>query len=146
MEFTTKAFQLDMASVQGAVSETTIKPPEIPVLQTRAVLPILLISWVCTIQLGLMQRETMSLGKTEEIWVMIERLAENTSARDIIQSLVLAGFDALSLVLKRSDMTTSTFQDPISEVTLYQSILVNRVRPHVSVAHIDPRSTRCSKR
>ena len=76
---------------------------------------------------------------------MIERLAENTSARDIIQSLVLAGFDALSLVLKRSDMTTSTFQDPISEVTLYQSILVNRVRLHVGVAHIDPRSTRCSK-
>jgi len=60
---------------------------------------------------------------------MIDRSAEDASGRDIFQSLILAGFDALSVVLKRSDMTISTFQDPISEVNLYQSILVNRVLP-----------------
>jgi hypothetical protein len=69
----------------------------------------------------------MSLGKTEEFWSTIDRIADKASGRDIFQSLIMAAFDALSIVLKRSDMTTSTLQDPISEVSLYQSFLVNRV-------------------
>jgi hypothetical protein len=69
----------------------------------------------------------MSVGKTEEFWSTIDRIADKASGRDIFQSLIMAAFDALSIVLKRSDMTTSTLQDPISEVSLYQSFLVNRV-------------------
>jgi hypothetical protein len=69
----------------------------------------------------------MSLGDTDELWKTIERLAEGSSPRDIAASLILASFDALSLILKRSDITMSQLPDPLTEVILYQSLFVNRV-------------------
>ena len=68
----------------------------------------------------------MTLGDTDSFWNMIDRLAPDASPRDLISAIILAGFDCLSIVLKRSD-TLSTFPDPVTEVNLYQSILVNRV-------------------
>jgi hypothetical protein len=58
---------------------------------------------------------------------MIDRLADGASGSHIFAVTILAAFDALAVVLKRNDMTVSNFPDPLSEVTLYQSILVNRV-------------------
>lgn len=73
------------------------------------------------------QRECMSLGATDELWTTIDRLAEGSTGLEIFSALILAAFDALSVVVKRRDMALSTLPDPIAEVSLYQSILVNRV-------------------
>jgi len=71
----------------------------------------------------------MQLGDTEKLWGTIDRLCNpETMPMDIVSAIILAGFDCLAIVLKRSD-TLSSFPDPITEVNLYQSILVNRVPP-----------------
>jgi hypothetical protein len=48
----------------------------------------------------------------------------------MFSTVILAAFDALSLALKRSDISISNFPDPMTEVTLYQSLLSNRVSLH----------------
>ena len=89
----------------------------------------------------------MTLGDTDSFWNMIDRLAPDASPRDLISAIILAGFDCLSIVLKRSD-TLSTFPDPVTEVNLYQSILVNRVPfllpslpPHFTLSLFPPPSS-----
>jgi hypothetical protein len=72
---------------------------------------------------------------------MIDRLADGASGSQIFTVIILAAFDALAIVLKRSDMTISNFPDPLSEVTLYQSILVNRVFTLAILLMIDSRIT-----
>jgi hypothetical protein len=72
----------------------------------------------------------MSLGDTDELWRTIDRLADGTPPLEVFCGLILAALDALSLVLKRSDISLSTYPDPVTEVNLYQSILVNRVYPY----------------
>jgi hypothetical protein len=71
----------------------------------------------------------MGLGATDEIWTTVDRIADGSSGREIFSALILAAFDALSVVLKRSDMSLSSYPDPMAEVALYQSLLVNRVFP-----------------
>jgi hypothetical protein len=77
----------------------------------------------------------MGLGATEEIWATVDRIADGSSGREIFSALILAAFDALSVALKRSDMSLSNYPDPMTEVALYQSLLVNRVPP-LSFAHL----------
>src|SRR5579859_2870499 len=74
----------------------------------------------------------MGLGDTDNLWNTIDRLAPDSSARDLVSAIILAAFDCLSIVLKRSD-TLSTFPEPITEVNLYQSLLVNRIPAFLSV-------------
>ena len=74
----------------------------------------------------------MSLGDTDNLWNTIDRLAPDSSAREIVSAIILAAFDCVSIVLKRSD-TLSTFPEPITEVNLYQSLLVNRIPSLLSV-------------
>jgi len=70
----------------------------------------------------------MSLGDTEHIWNMIRRMSlPHATAQDVCKNLILAGFDGLAIVLKRSDINLSTYPEPMTEVALYQSIIVNRV-------------------
>jgi hypothetical protein len=83
----------------------------------------------------------MALGSTEDVWTTIDRLSNDASGLQIFSSLILAAFDALSVVLKRSDMSVSNFPDPISEVTLYQSLLINRVSAFNTLLMIDPSIT-----
>jgi hypothetical protein len=71
----------------------------------------------------------MGLGATEEIWATVDRLADGSSGREIFSALILAAFDALSVILKRNDMSLSNYPDPMTEVALYQSLLINRVTP-----------------
>jgi len=58
---------------------------------------------------------------------VIERLAEGIDTSQIFPAIIMAAFDALAIVLKRSDMTLNPLPEPVVEVTLYQSILANRV-------------------
>lgn len=67
------------------------------------------------------------MGATDELWTTIDRLAPAASGREIFAAIVLASFDALAVVVKRNDISLSNFPDPVSEVALYQSLLVNRV-------------------
>lgn len=69
---------------------------------------------------------------------MIDRLVDGATGSQIFTAIILAAFDALAIVLKRSDMTVSNFPDPLSEVTLYQSILVNRVFTLATLLMKDP--------
>ena len=71
----------------------------------------------------------MGLGATDEIWATVDRIADGSSGREIFSALILAAFDALAVVLKRSDISLSNYPDPMTEVALYQSLLVNRVNP-----------------
>jgi hypothetical protein len=71
----------------------------------------------------------MGLGATDEIWATVDRITDGSSGREIFSALILAAFDALSVVLKRSDISLSSYPDPMTEVALYQSLLVNRVLP-----------------
>jgi len=58
---------------------------------------------------------------------VIERLADGIDPSQIFPAIITAAFDALAMVLKRSDMTLNPLPEPVTEVTLYQSILANRV-------------------
>lgn len=74
----------------------------------------------------------MGLGDTEGLWNTIDRLALDSTARDLVSAIILAAFDCLSIVLKRSD-TLSTLPEPITEINLYQSILVNKIPAFLSI-------------
>ena len=67
----------------------------------------------------------------------MDRLAPGASGRELFAAIILATFDALSAVLKCNEMTLSAFADPITEVSLYQSLLVNRVPLRRDLANID---------
>jgi len=58
---------------------------------------------------------------------VIERLADGIDTSRVFPAIITAAFDALAFVLKRSDMTVNPLPEPVTEVTLYQSILANRV-------------------
>lgn len=75
----------------------------------------------------------MSLGDTKDVWTAVDRLVDGSAPGEIYAGLIIAAFDALSLVLKRSDMALSSYPEPISEVALYQAILVNRVTSSIIV-------------
>jgi len=89
------------------------------------------------------QRETYGLGATDELWTTIDRLAPGASGREIFAAIVLATFDALAVVVKRNDISLSTFPDPVSVVALYQSLLVNRVPTLPCFPSVNERSLRC---
>jgi hypothetical protein len=80
---------------------------------------------------------------------MVDRFADDASGRELFRSLTLAAFDSLSIASKHTDFTIYVGQDPISEVHLYQSILINRVSSHhllVFPADVDSRALGHEKR
>jgi|SRR5277367_774375 hypothetical protein len=130
METILGEFLLDLTIINDPTAPSIPEMPKISLLDTRAALMILLISLVlfplCI--KAYRQRETYGLGATDDIWTTIDRLAPGASGREIFAAIVLAAFDALSVVVKRNDISLSTFPDPVTEVALYQALLVNRVQ------------------
>lgn len=113
------------------------EPIQLPILESRgAMVAWFMLMVICLARLSNVKRESMTLGDTEHIWNMIRRMSlPHATAQDVCKSLILAGFDALAIVLKRSDITLSAYPEPMTEVALYQSIIVNRVLPSSSIPY-----------
>ena len=129
METILGEFLLDLTTINGPTAPAITEMPKIPLLDTRAALMILFISLALLPPCieAYSQRETYGLGATDDIWTTIDLLAPGASGGEIFAAVVLAAFDALSVVVKRNDISLSTFPDPVTEVALYQALLVNRV-------------------
>jgi hypothetical protein len=140
METILGEFLLDLTTINGPTVPAITEMPKIPLLDTRAALMILFMS-LALLPLCIeaySQRETYGLGATDDIWTTIDLLAPGASGVEIFAAVILAAFDALSVVVKRNDISLSTFPDPVTEVALYQTLLVNRVpSPLLPNANID---------